>query len=134
MKNMDVNRLAEHWKSMTSVVLKVKEINFTALQGLLKETYALLCEFQKEALVPKMLCALFLEMESFLYFAFLMEDKEVDTDYYAYRQVDAVVRALKDGFFNGEYPVAYPALQLVDDTQKVRVFHFEKDMLNDLLK
>lgn len=128
----ELSDIVDFWEHLTYTVLDKKEIPQRHLLGAIKESYRILGEFCKHSAVPKEVTKLFLEMESFLYFAYLMEEKELETDYYQFRMVNAMVTALKDGFFNGEYPADFPNLQLVDDDKNMILFDLEKDCLESL--
>ncbi|MBE6789262.1 MAG: hypothetical protein E7539_06335 [Ruminococcaceae bacterium] len=133
MKHTKLKRLADKWEQMTHTVLALKEIHIPKLQGLLKETYSALVAFHNDELVPKEISKVFLEMEDFLYFAFLMEEKEVNTDYYCYRKVHAVVKALEKSFFCGDYGCDFPKLKIADDNKTPFIFDFETNLLGDIM-
>lgn len=119
------------WEGLTCTVLNKKELPQQELMEVLKETYQQLRELCNQPLVPKEVSRLFLEMESFLYFAFLMEEKEVETDFYQYATMYKVVEALKDGFFAGEYPCNFPKLQWLDGEQNTMEFDLESQRLTE---
>lgn len=132
MEHKELKQLANKWEQMTHMVLDLKEIHSLKLQALLKETYALLRVFHKNELVPKEISKVFLEIQDFLYFASLMEEKEVNSDYYCYRKVYTIVKALKVGFFCGDYGCDFPKLRMVGDNEMSYVFDFEKNHLDDI--
>ena len=112
MEQTEVSRIARRWSRLSGVVLELKKIPEKQLQQLLKDSYEALYAYHQAELVPKAVASLMLEMGDFLYFASLMEEKEVTVDFYYYQAVDAVIQALKTGFFRGEYPCRFPLLQL----------------------
>ena len=132
MKAKTPSQLSACWQQMTHTALDLKQIPSAKLQALLKETYALLTAVCKDELVPREVTRVFLEIEDFIYFAFLMEDKEVGDDFYCYRKLNAIVNALKEGFLNGAYPLLFPLLELKGNHDKPIVFDFNKDKLSEL--
>lgn len=133
MKNNKLKELSATWKDATYRVLDLKEIHLSALQHLLKETYSVLLVFHKSESIPKEICKIFLEIKDFLYFASLMEENELGIDYYCYRRIDAIAKALEKGFFCGDYGCDFPNLTIVDDYNKAYVFDFEENSLKDII-
>lgn len=133
MEQRELKDLVNEWQNITHTVLELKEVPYKKTQVLLSKTYEVLSAFCKDDLVPKSITELFLEIGDFLYFAFLMEEKEVGGDYYQYKKINAVVKALKKGFFAGKYECEFPKLQLIDDNGKVFTFDIKSDCLNDLV-
>ena len=127
-----VKDLTERWAQMTHTALELQPIDRAEFQALLRETYAVCTVFHRQTRVPKTLLRLFLEMEDYLYFGGLMEEKETESGAYYIPMVYDVVRALQDGFFSGEYPCPYPMLQLVTDTDTPIVLDLETDFLTAL--
>ena len=123
-----IDLLINQWKEMTYAVLDLKKISLSETQELLKETYKLLIKFHKQEVIPKELCKLLLEMDGFLYFSSLMEDKEVGIDFYHYQLVSLIVKALKKGFFEGGYSCSYPQLQILDAHAHKEIIDFDKDI------
>ena len=77
-----INVIVDEWCEMTNIVLDLKELSFSKIQNLLKETYEILTEYHKEKLIPKEISKLLLEVDSFLYFTSLMEENEKGIDFY----------------------------------------------------
>ena len=77
-----INAIVDEWCEMTNIVLDLKELSFSKIQNLLKETYEILTEYHKEKLIPKEISKLLLEVDSFLYFTSLMEENEKGIDFY----------------------------------------------------
>ena len=123
-----IDLLINQWKEMTYAVLNLKKISLSEMQELLKETYKLLIKFHKQEVIPKELCKLLLEMDGFLYFSSLMEDKEVGIAFYHYQTVSLIVDAFKKGFFNGEYICSYPELEIIDAKKNTIIIDFEKEI------
>ena len=68
-------------------------------------------------------------MEDFLYFAFIMEEKEVKCDYYCFQKVHSIVKALESGFLCGDYGCDFPKLQIAGDNNTHCIFDLETDFL-----
>lgn len=129
MKYIKLKQLANQWEEMTHTVLALKRIPVESLQNLLKETYEALVVFHKDELVPKEISKLFLGMEDFLYFASLMEEKEVGSGYYCYQKVHTIVKTLEDGFLNGDFGCDFPKLRIIDDFCIPFIFDFTTNVL-----
>ena len=121
--------LSREWNEFTLEALGLKEIPIDRLQAVLKRTYAAFVEYHKSDLVPKEMCRIFDEIEDFIYFAFLMEDKEVGEDFYCFRKISSILHAMKQGFFSGEYDCEFPKITILDDKYNEIVFDFETDTL-----
>lgn len=132
MKCTKLKQLANQWEKMTHTVLALKQIPVENLQNLLKETYKTLVIFHKDELVPKVISKLFLEMEDFLYFSSLMEEKEVGIGYYCYEKVHTIVKALEEGFLNGDFGCEFPKLPIIDVCKAPFIFDFTTDVLDDI--
>lgn len=132
MENNELQQIADKWTQMTHTVLNLKQIPAEKLQSLLKDTYVVFAVFCKDETVPVGIIRIFLEMEDFLYFAFLMDKKEFNGDYILYRRVNAVIKALETGFFCGDYGFGFPRLRIIEDTTEL-VFDFENDLLEDMV-
>ena len=113
--------LAAEWQEMTAAVMDLKEISLSEMQGLLKDTYQALTAFHKDDLIPKEISKILLGMEDFLYFASLMEEKEVGTGFYHWREIYVISTALKSGFLEGAYECEFPKLQICDAEENVHV-------------
>ena len=124
-----LEKIAEHWERMTMYVLNLKELPLRELQLLLYDTYRALTQFHKQSLIPKEITKIFLNIEAYLYFASLMEEKEVTAGYYCHRQVYVIAKALQEGFFNAEYAYAFPQLQIFDDFHNAHIINLEKNFL-----
>ena len=133
MKRKDLLQLMEQWSQMTMLVLELKAIPTEELQELLKRTYQILSLYCNKKLVPKEVCKVLLEMEGFLYFASIMEGKEVDIDFYYYQTIDIVVTALKEGFFGGKYVCKFPDLMIRDAAREAHIINLQNGNLQDLL-
>ena len=131
MKYIKLKQLAYQWPEMTHTVLCLKEIPFESLQNLLKETYEALVVFHQDELVPKEISEIFLEMEDFLYFASLMEEKQVGSGYYCYRKVYTIVKTLEAGFLAGNFGCDFPKLRILNDNDTSFLIDFTTDILND---
>ena len=133
MKRENITILACRWGNMISTVLDLKKIPSNHLQQLLKDTYELLYNYCEHDLVPRELSKLFLEMEAFLDFSAMMENNEVDKDFYYYQVIHTVVKALEDGFFNGKYECVFPLLKLYDPMKNLHILDLENECLEELM-
>ena len=133
MKYIKLKQLANQWEEMTHTVLALEQIPVENLQNLLKETYKTLVVFHKDELVPKEISKLFLEMEDFLYFSSLMEEKEVGIGYYYYEKVRDIIKALEEGFLNGDFGCEFPKLPIIDVYKAPFIFDFKTKELEDIL-
>ena len=70
-----INNIISQWQEMTHTVFELKKLSLEDMQTLLKETYLILTTYHKDSLIPKEISKLFLEIEDFLYFSSLMEEK-----------------------------------------------------------
>lgn len=131
MERTELMNLSKEWNELTLKALDLKEIRAEELQDVLKRTYAAFTEFHKSDLVPRELCRIFDEIENFIYFAFLMEDKEVGADFYFFQKTSCILDAMKLGFFKGEYDCEFPAISVHDNNGSEYVFNFETDKLKD---
>ena len=131
--HIKLKQLASQWEQITHTVLELKQIPAASLQNLLKETYEALVVYHKNELVPKEISKIFLEMEDFIYFAFLMEEKEVESDYYCYRKVNAIIKTLEAGFLSGDFGCDFPKLRIIDDDKTPFIFDFTTNLLKDIM-
>lgn len=122
-----VNKTTYEWQEMTNIILDSKKFSLTVLQNLLKETYMVLTEYHKAPLVPKEVSKLLSEMEGFLYFITITDDKDLCIDFYYYQYISAIIAALKKGFFNGVYEYSFPKLKILDGKNNEILIDFEKD-------
>lgn len=129
MEYEELGLIAEHWDYMTMRALNLQEISLVEMHALLRDTYMALTQFHKELLVPKEITKILLNIEEYLYFASLMEEKEVSEGHYCYRQLNLIVNAFKKGFFAEEYPCVFPQLQIIDEFDKHHVLDLEGDFL-----
>lgn len=124
-----LERIADRWDRMTALVLNLQELSLAQLQELLCDTYRVMAQFHKDPLIPKEITRILLNIEEYLYFASLMEEKEVPEGYYCYRHLCLIVNAFKKGFFNAEYAYAFPQLQILDDFQNNHIINLKSDFL-----
>lgn len=133
MEKEQVLHIAEQWNLMTEKVFELETIEIKRLQELLKETYQVLNFYHKEEVVPKTVCQMLLEVESFLYFASMFEGKEVKLNFYYFQLVDSIVEALTKGFFEGKYKEEYPMLSIKNMLGESTVFDLENGSMEELL-
>ena len=125
--------LAKRWGSMIGTVLNLDRVPSDELQFLLKDTYEKLYFYQKSDTIPKELAKLLLEMNEYLYFSTLIEDKEDRPDFYYYRAVSSVVKALTDGFFAGNYECSFPLLNACNAAGFSCILDLENGSLEELM-
>ena len=77
MKCEELEKIADLWDRMTMIAIDMQELPLAELQVLLCDTYRALTQFHKDALVPKEVTQILLNIEEYLYFSSLMEEKEV---------------------------------------------------------
>ena len=130
MKHDEIYCLTKAWEGMTHTVLDLKKFSLLDMQNLLKDTYKTLITFHKDELVPKEISKLLLEMDNFLYFTSLMENKEVGIDFYNYQYICSIVAALKKGFFESDYSCDYPNLKIKNTNEDEYLIDFETDIFN----
>ncbi len=131
MERTELMNLSKEWNELTLKALDLKEIRAEELQDVLKRTYAAFTEFHKSDLVPRELCRIFDEIENFIYFAFLMEDKEVGDDFYCFQKTSCILDAMKQGFFKGKYDCEFPKIKYLNHNCDELIFDFEDDQLKD---
>ena len=124
-----IRKVADHWSELSFDVLEMKRISPSEIQNLLKETYRTLTAFHTKKLVPKEISRVFIEMDSFLHFASMIEENEDKMDFYQYKTVHSIVEALKRGFFSGEYECDFPLLRIFDDDNKACTINTDRDFL-----
>lgn len=112
------------------IVLDLKPLPYSEIQNLLKNTYSILTRYRKNALVPKQISKILLAMDEFIYFASLMEEKELSEGYYCSRQIRVIFASLKDGFFKGKYPIEFPNLQILNDFKNSYVINLNENFLS----
>ncbi len=128
MKPETINSVISEWQEMTDIVLDLNKFSLSHIQMLLKETYKILTEYHQDNLIPKEISKLFLEIDSFLYFVSLTEEKEVGVDFYHFQYISSIVTAMKKGFFDGKYPYAFPELKISDIKNNEHIIDFETDI------
>ncbi len=131
--NTDLKQLTMNWDKQTDKVFGLEKLDLSEMQAIIKDTYKTLHELCKEERVPKEAVKLFLHMDDFLYFAELMEEKEVGKSYYCWEEFKYIADALKEGFFKGEYPEAYPVMLITDIVDNSYLFDLEKDKIEDYI-
>ncbi len=131
--NNSITEITEKWKRITYSVLDLKRISSAEIRENLKKTYEVLNYYHKDEYVPKSVCEMLLEMDSFLYFASMITDKEFDDDPYLYQTTHSIAQALKKGFFNGEYECEYPVLKIINAEKNIAAFDLQNGYLEDLL-
>ena len=129
MEHEELKSIADRWERMTILILSLQELSIAEMQALLCDTYRALTQFHKEPLIPKAITRILLNIEEYLYFASLLEEKEVPEGYYCCRQVYLIVRSFKEGFFNAEYSHIFPQLQIFDDFRNAHVINLKGNFL-----
>ncbi len=124
-----INSVIGKWQEMTHAVFELKKLSLEEVQVLLKETYLILTTYHKDSLIPKEISKLFLEIEDFLYFSSLMEEKENGLGFYHWQELFHLVKALEKGFFEGKYSCDYPKLIITDVLDNDLLIDLESDHL-----
>ena len=132
MQDAELERIAREWDELTHTVLDLDKFALAEVQSLLKDTYTVLTVFHKEQFIPKGISKILLNMDEFLYFTSLMEEKEVGLDFYQYQLISSIVSTLKTGFFGAKYEYEFPRLKVKQGETDVFIFDFGKDNLKDI--
>lgn len=111
MEQEKLEALNQRWEDMVGQALVMKEMSLNLMQALLRDTYAALFAYQKQDMVPAILLKIVWNIQDFLEFAGMIEEKELYENWFCRFDISSVVYALREGFFDG-YAVAYPKLQL----------------------
>ena len=128
-----INSVIGKWEEMTHTVFELKNFSLEDMQTLLKETYLILTTYHKDSLIPKEISKLFLEIEDFLYFSSLMEEKENGLGFYHWQELFHLVKALEKGFFEGKYSCDYPKLIITDVLDNDLLIDLESDHLESYI-
>lgn len=128
-----INSVIGKWEEMTHTVFELKKLSLEDMQTLLKETYLILTTYHKDSLIPKEISKLFLEIEDFLYFSSLMEEKENGLGFYHWQELFHLVKALEKGFFEGKYSCDYPKLIITDVVDNDLLIDLESDRLESYI-
>ena len=131
MELKNIKKLSQQWVSMTLIVLKEDNFPSDMFKNLLKESYAVLNHYHKDALIPKEVTELLLEMDGFLYFVSLINGKEGITDMY-FPAAHMAVEGVKKGFLDGKYECEFPLLRVYDNDDKPLTLDLENGYLEDL--
>ncbi len=132
MDNIQIKALADKWDEQTKKVMDLEELSSEALRQLIKETYNVLNLFKGQETVPKEISRLFLKIEEYLHFAAMMEENEKGKGFYHWEETLYIVKALEEGFFDGEYKRAYPELLVTDIVDNQYIINLETDKLEQL--
>ena len=96
-------KVIKKWENLIQAVLSLKPLDVSEFASLLADTYKIIKSLDNKKEVPKDVCKLLITMDEWLYFASLMEEKEVGTDFYNYQASYSIISAIKAGFFDGDY-------------------------------
>lgn len=121
--------IIERWNDLIGDILALEPFDFKELQDLLKETYLILRKYHKDELIPKEVAQIFIAMEEVFYFASALEDEKINNYYSTY--LHSIMMALKEGFFDGEYPCAYPRLSILDLYDHEIIIDFDKNIFEE---
>ena len=128
----ELKQLLQKWETITSDVLDLKPITPEEIQTLLKETYLLLTKYHESEVVPKTLVNVLLEMTDFVNLADMMEQHEVENDFYCAFSACVIVTAIQRGFLNGKFACSYPELALKAVNNETIIFNLETDDIKKL--
>ncbi len=124
--------LLQKWESMNSDVLDLKPVTSEEIQTTLKETYLLLTKYHENEFVPKTLANILLEMTDFVNLADIMEQHEVENDFYCAFSACVIITAIQKAFFNGKFACYYPELALKAVNNETIIFNLETDNIKNL--
>ncbi|MBO5745662.1 MAG: hypothetical protein J6S13_01045 [Clostridia bacterium] len=132
MDNIEIKAIADKWDEQTTKVLDLEELSLEELQQLLKDTYKVLNFFKGDEKVPKELSKLLLNLEEYLYYASVMEENEKGKGFYCWEEMLYIVKALEEGFIDGEYKCAYPELLVTDIVDNQYIINLETERIEQL--
>ncbi len=93
---MEIKELIQGWHTITDEVIEFKNIDFSNLQKLFKETYKILEEYSNENLVPKEISKLLLEITDFGWWVSGLEETPLHE---FYQELLSLISALNKYFF-----------------------------------
>ena len=123
---MEIKQIIEttnKWENLIQAVLSLKPLDSFEFVSLLADTYKTIKSFDNKKEVPKEVCKLLITMDEWLYFASLMEEKEVGTDFYNYQATFCIVSAIKNGFFTGDYKYCFATAK----TEEIYTINISKE-------
>ena len=126
-------QIAEDWDRQSSVALTMQEMSLPRMQQLLKETYEVLTAYHRQETIPKEVAKILLNMEDFLYFISMIEEKEKGHGYYYWEELYNAINAMRAGFFAGFYPCEYPMLSITDCLDNTFLFDLEHGNIQDYI-
>lgn len=133
METVKIKQIAADWVAFTRIVLSKNGIPSGEIRELFKRTYEVLYHYYKDALIPKEVSEMLLEMDGFFYFASLITSKEYNDDPELYQAAFSVAEALKEGFFDGNYKYAYPVLAVCDPVGNEQKIDLENGYIEELI-
>ena len=93
---MEIKELIQEWHTITDEVIEFKNIDFSNLQKLFKETYNVLEEYSNEKLVPKEISKLLLEINDFGWWVSSLDETPLHE---FYQELVSLISALNKYFF-----------------------------------
>lgn len=82
MEYENIKGLTREWEDMTGTVIELKELSVSDIEGLIADTYEVLTEYHKDALIPKEITKLLLEIKDFHEISSAIEFAEKPKGYY----------------------------------------------------
>lgn len=82
-----IAKIINGWDQATNKVLELEPISQKEMQELIKDTRRIVQDHCKHSFVPKQFVELFIEMEEFLFFASMIEEKEKGIDFYDFQDI-----------------------------------------------
>lgn len=76
-----IDSLIHEWDALTDAVVARNEIEYTEVQRLFRETYAILDVYSKDELVPKSIIKLLLEMNDFAWWVYDLHESPLNKHY-----------------------------------------------------
>ena len=98
-----IRGITREWEDMTGKVLDLKELSVLDIEELIADTYEVLTEYHKDALVPKEITKLLLEIKDFHEISSAIEFAEKPKGYYYSMDILLITNAIINGFLKGEY-------------------------------
>ena len=129
MEYENIKGLAREWEDMTGTVIDLKELSVSDIEGLIADTYEVLTEYHKDALIPKEIAKLLLEIKDFHEISSAIEFAEKPKGYYHSMDILLITNAIINGFLKGEYECEFPKLQIKDINHNMHLIDLKTNFL-----
>ncbi|MBQ7974083.1 MAG: hypothetical protein IJ300_00130 [Clostridia bacterium] len=124
-----IRGITREWEDMTGKVLDLKELSVLNIEELIADTYEVLTEYHKDALIPKEITKLLLEIKDFHEISSAIEFAEKPNGYYHSMDILLITNAIINGFLKGEYECEFPKLQIKDINDNAHVIDLKTNFL-----